>query len=121
MGAEQIAPVLLFAMLVAGVLYFVLKPLSSPAARERARAEGRRIQLLERKFVLVQLLRDIEFDRKTGKLSEADYLASKEEAEGRALEVFAELDNLAQPWSADRVEKEIAAMRSRLQSGGRRA
>ena len=121
MGPEQIAPVILFAILVAGALYFILRPLGSSAARERARAEARRIQLLERKNVFVQLLRDLEFDRKTGKLSEDDFASAREDAETGALAVLRELDALNQPWSKNRIEEEIASVRARLQTGGRRA
>lgn len=121
MGPEQIAPVVLFALLVAGGLYFVVRPLGSSGSRESARAEGKRIRLLERKAVLVQLLRDLDFDLKTGKLSDADYLAAKEETESRALEVLAELDALSQPWSEERIEAEIRAAQIRLRAGGQDA
>ncbi|MCA9754188.1 MAG: hypothetical protein KDA27_00180 [Candidatus Eisenbacteria bacterium] len=119
MGPDQIAPIILFAVLVAGGLYFILRPLGSAQSRERARAEGRRVRLLERKAALVQLLRDIEFDKRTGKLSEDDYVAAKEEAEAQALEVMLEIESLEGPWTTDRVESEIASMRLRLESRGR--
>ncbi|MEZ4648921.1 MAG: hypothetical protein R3E97_09080 [Candidatus Eisenbacteria bacterium] len=121
MGPDQIAPIVVFAVLVAGGLFFILRPLGSVEARERARAEGRRLRLLERKAVLVHLLRDIEFDRKTGKLSDEDYATAKEEAEAQAIEVMMEIESNEGPWTPDRIETEIASMRARLESRGRHA
>lgn len=121
MGIEEIAPIVLFVLLVAGILYFVLRPLGSAAQRARARREGQRTRLFEEKAVLVQLLRDLEFDRKTGKLSEEDFATARAEAESRALAVLQELDGLDAAWTPERIEQEIEAARASLESGGRRA
>lgn len=118
MDAERIAPILVFALLLGLSLFFVLRPIGGRGSRAEADRATRRRRLIERKAVLVQLLRDLEFDRKTGKLAPADFEVAQAEAETAALEVLAELDRLEQPWSAERVEEEIAAARTRLEAGG---
>lgn len=121
MDPERVAPILLFAVLLGLALFFILRPLGNRAQRVEAEREARRRRLLERKAVFVQLLRDLEFDRRTGKLAPADYEAAHAETESAALEVLAELDRLEAPWSEERLEQEIAAARRRLEAGGRRA
>ena len=51
-------------------------------------------ELVARKSVLVQTLRDIEFDYETGKLSDEDYERLKKTHEHRAVKVMRQLDEL---------------------------
>jgi len=51
-------------------------------------------ELVARKSVLLQSLRDIEFDHETGKLSEADYERLRKKHERQALQVMRRLDEL---------------------------
>jgi cytochrome c-type biogenesis protein CcmI len=98
-------------LLAAIACVFVLAPILSGTRRHR---ENERMRLEAQKEALVQLLRDLEFDRRTGKLSEADYEAAREEAELRAISVLASLEVTQSRWSRSALEAEIGKMREQM-------
>jgi hypothetical protein len=105
--------IVVFAALVFLGLMFVFQPM---AAGQRARQrESRDALLLEKKHALL-LLRDLEFDYQTGKLSEADYRSSREEVEGSAIEILKRLDRVEElPGGSDQdLEREIERVRAQL-------
>src|SRR5256886_17043809 len=78
--AELIAGILL----VAGALYLVLKPVFQPRFAEVGKGDGGSVEGgedpdddLSPRAVALGALKEIEFDRATGKLSDADYDALK--------------------------------------------
>ena len=81
-------------LIVAGVALFVAAPLSGGL---RGRAKRSRAQLefdhWEHEHALaVQGLRELEFDREMGKLSDADYESLKASLEGRALQAMGAIE-----------------------------
>ncbi|MFB6264753.1 MAG: hypothetical protein ABEL76_14180 [Bradymonadaceae bacterium] len=92
---------LVLVFITAALTLYALYRVAAPFLEERA-AEGARVledeleeieELAARKSVLMQSLRDIEFDRKTGKLSEEDYRRLKAHREREALEVAKKLEH----------------------------
>jgi len=84
------------AMIVAGVALFVAAPLAGGFFRLRRRdAKELELERLEHERGLaVQGLRELEFDREMGKLSDADYDKLRIELEDRALTRMEALDKL---------------------------
>ena len=81
-------------LIVAGVALFVAAPLSG-GLRGRAKRSREEIELdhWEHEHALaVQGLRELEFDREMGKLSDADYESLKASLEGRALQAMAAIE-----------------------------
>jgi cytochrome c-type biogenesis protein CcmI len=81
-------------LIIAGVALFVAAPLSGGL---RARAERSREELeldhWEHEHALaVQGLRELEFDREMGKLSDADYESLRASLEGRALQAMSAIE-----------------------------
>lgn len=100
-------------LLAIGALAFVLYPLFFEPQRARPAVAARAQTLSD--DVAVAALREIEFDRATGKLSEADYAQLKEQYTRQALAVLrrttgSDLDTPAR--EADEVEAEIRAYRA---------
>lgn len=60
------------------------------AAREKTRLD----YLRERKDVIYENLRDLNFEYKAGKYPEADYAVQRDALEGEAANVLAEIDSL---------------------------
>ena len=89
MNAATIFPSLL---LLAGCLAFVFWPHRTALAPvvEKTRLD----YLRERKEVLYENLRDLNFEHRTGKYTEADFIAQREALEGEAAGVLAEMDRL---------------------------
>ncbi|MFZ1889218.1 MAG: hypothetical protein WAU33_14395 [Candidatus Binataceae bacterium] len=91
------------AMIVAGVALFVAAPLAGgllPSRRKRpdeAEINGRRLE--HERGLAVQALRDLEFDREMGKLSDADYESLRASLENRALVAMRSIEQLK-----DRIE-----------------
>lgn len=87
------------ALIVIGVVLFVAAPLSGGLmARRRvaARRDADEIDRLEHdKGLAMQGLRELEFDRETGKLTEADYTALRESLMARAIDASAALERLS--------------------------
>ena len=87
--------ILAAALIVAGVALFVAAPLGIGLAGARAKSQGE-IQV-ERdeheRGLAVQGLRELEFDREMGKLSDADYQSMHHALEERALTAMAAVEN----------------------------
>jgi len=97
-------------LLAVGALAFVLFPLFAGSPRATRRASAPRMSA-ERDAVAA--LREIEFDRETGKLSPADYDALRVRYTKQALDA---MRRDASPVSADEVaEAAIRAYRARLE------
>ena len=96
-------PSLILVFISAALTIFALYKIVSPfleARRDQLRFEVLDDELTElerlvaRKSVLLQSLRDIEFDHETGKLSDEDYERLKKKHEHRAVRVMRQLDEL---------------------------
>jgi cytochrome c-type biogenesis protein CcmI len=107
----MIYPVLIVSLLAAIAFLFVFAPIFSGARHHR---EQHRTRLEAEKQTLLQLLRDLEFDHRTGKLSEADYRTAREDAESRAIDVLASLESSQPHWTPSALEAEIGRMRERM-------
>jgi hypothetical protein len=114
---------LLFALVLAGAAAFVLSPLrdrgqdhgreTGEAREERRRGKSLRDTWLREKHSALLLLRDLEFDYRTGKILESDYQASKAEAERRAVEAMRRLDEIGT--KPDEIQqREIGAKRDEI-------
>jgi cytochrome c-type biogenesis protein CcmI len=108
----MIYPVLIFSLLAAVAFLFVFAPMLSGSHRQR-REQGRS-RLEGERQTLIQLLRDVEFDHRTGKLSDADYQSAREEAESRAIQVMASLESTQTHWTRSALEAEIGRMREHM-------
>jgi cytochrome c-type biogenesis protein CcmI len=107
----MVYPVLIFSLLAAIAFLFVFAPILSGSRHHR---EQHRVRLEAEKQTLLQLLRDLEFDHRTGKLADADYQVAREEAESRAIEVLASLESVQSQWTRSALEVEIGRMRERM-------
>jgi hypothetical protein len=86
-------------LLALGVAAFVLAPLFRPDARESERvanALSAEQDLTTRHAMAVAALRDLEEDRQTGKIGDADYESMKAKLEARAIALMKSLDTLAE-------------------------
>ena len=109
------AALLLGTVLAVGALAFVLQPLffpSSGASRRRKRAP---LAEDDRQGMAVAALREIEFDRATGKLSDADYDDLKARYTERALVAMRQASPAA---GDDPVEAAVRALRATLPACG---
>ncbi|MGC1677382.1 MAG: hypothetical protein WA740_07590, partial [Candidatus Binataceae bacterium] len=92
------------AMIVAGVALFVAAPLAGgllPSRRKRFdKDELDAIRLEHERGLAVQALRDLEFDREMGKLSDADYEALRATLENRALGAMQSIEQLKEKIAA---------------------
>jgi len=82
------------AMIIAGVALFVAAPLGSGLLTRRPRSSGEvdRERLEHERGLAVQGLRELEFDREMGKLSESDYGSLHAVLEQRALKAMGALE-----------------------------
>ena len=78
-------------LLTAALLYYVFY-MGGPV--EHAATKTRLTYLRERKEVIYENLRDLNFEHKAGKFSEADYLEMRSGLEGEAAAVLAEMQQL---------------------------
>lgn len=88
--------VIVLALLVAAV---VLAPLFRPGAQEAERvsnALSAEQDLTTRHAMALAALRDLEDDRQTGKIGDADYAAMRARLESRAVLLMKSLDGLSQ-------------------------
>jgi hypothetical protein len=111
MGA--LAPVLV--LMAAGVLAALLLPLVTGAARDRRVTRGptELDTLLRRKATLYANMKDLEFEFRMGKLSEADYKRLHDDDRAEAARILQEIDTLEDRDDADAIiEREIAARES---------
>jgi hypothetical protein len=86
------------AALALAVAAVVLAPLFRPDAQERERVSNvlsAEQDLSTRHAMALAALRDLEDDRATGKIGDADYAALKARLETRAVELMKSLDGLA--------------------------
>jgi hypothetical protein len=86
------------AALAATVAIIVLAPLFRPDAKQaerRSQALSAEQDLSARHGMALAALRDLEDDRQTGKIGDADYVALKARLEARAIELMKSLDGLA--------------------------
>jgi zinc ribbon protein len=85
------------ALIIAGVALFVAAPLGGGffPTRRRNASELERMRLEHERGLAVQGLRELEFDREMGKLSDADYESLHDALERRALTAMAALDKSA--------------------------
>ena len=82
------SPVLLLLICVAYVFW--------PQKKSTAVVEKTRLDYLqERKEVIYDNLRDLNFEHRAGKYPEADYIAQRAALEGEAATVLAEIDSLS--------------------------
>lgn len=83
------------ALIVIGVALFVAAPLGVGllSARRRTPAELEVASLERERGLAVQGLRELEFDREMGKLSEADYQSMHEALENRALAAMTTIES----------------------------
>ena len=79
------------AFLVAALLYYVFF-MGGPV--EHAAGKTRLVYLRERKEVVYENLRDLNFEYKAGKFPESDYLQMRSTLEDEAAAVLAEIDQL---------------------------
>jgi len=89
---------LVVAALALTVAVVVLAPLFRPDAQQaerRSQALSAEQDLTTRHGMALAALRDLEDDRQTGKIGDADYLALKARLEARAIELMKSLDGLA--------------------------
>ncbi|HUS19417.1 MAG TPA: hypothetical protein VMZ25_07185 [Terriglobales bacterium] len=87
--------ILLCALMAVGLFVYVFAPIREG---ELARAEDKtRLAFLrERKEVIYENLRDLNFEYKAGKFPEADHHKMRSELEGEAAAVIAEIEDLEQ-------------------------
>ncbi len=96
--------ILAAALIVAGVALFVAAPLGIGLVGARAKSDSElQVERYEHERALaVQGLRELEFDREMGKLSDADYEPMHKALEDRALTAMAAVENI-------RIQSEKAA------------
>lgn len=80
------------ALLVALTFAFVFYVHQDPS--DTAPHRGRLDQLIERRDAIYENLRDLNFEHRSGKFSEADYLETKRSLELEAARVLAEMDRV---------------------------
>src|SRR6202795_3891218 len=72
------------------VFIFMVQPEASDSAPHRTKLD----QLLERRDAIYENLRDLRFEYRAGKFSEADYEETKQSLEVEAARVLADMDRL---------------------------
>lgn len=77
-------------LLTAGLLFYVFSPVRAEAGEEKTRLS----YLLERKEVVYENLRDLSFEHKAGKLSDADYENLRASLETEAAAIIGEMERL---------------------------
>ena len=111
-----IIPILLIAVLIAGTFVFVLRPLAAHDSPWFGRDKGGQApadELIARRDALYAALKDAEFDRETGKLTEEDYQAVRTRTMAEAAGVLRRLDHLT-PEAEAAFDTEIEAAVARL-------
>lgn len=104
-------------LVLAACAYFVGRPLWEARPRGADPGESRRTELRRRKDTLLASLREMEFDFRTGKLTEEDYAAMRADVETRAVETLRTIDALEASTGLDaRLEEEIRALKASIAS-----
>lgn len=99
-----------------GLLWLVFQPFLAPPAAEPEFVEPLELEETARGQALLAL-KEIEFDRETGKLSDSDYAMLKAKYAALAIEAIREEERQAPPQPAD-LEALIAARVERLKAEG---
>ena len=103
---------ILLVVLIVGAVAFIVRPLRR---RELdVRHDDERTQALASKESALQLIRDLEQDRQTGKLEEDEFALQRAAAEAEAIRCLKRLESLGTPEGGDDVEQLIRAERARL-------
>src|SRR5271154_3777989 len=99
--------ILAAALIVAGVALFVAAPLGIGLVGARAKSAGElQIERHEHERSLaVQGLRELEFDREMGKLSDADYNSMHKALEDRALTAMTAVEKIRHPAEPESAKK----------------
>lgn len=87
--------IVLYSLLLLGGLAFIAYPLfASRQQRLSEKSEGveRRDDLLKEKQTVYAAIKDLDFEYKTGKLSDEDYAALRESYRARALNILKQID-----------------------------
>jgi len=103
--------------LAAGVLLFVLEPVLSGRASPAYAGDDEHDEAASRRRVALAALRDLEYDRATGKLDANDYAQLEPDLSREALHALDAVAGVSQDPAAEALEKEIAAMRRALREG----
>jgi hypothetical protein len=116
-----------FALILCGRAFFWAAQAASTEGNERESAgfelsSGREVELEREKRALLKAIKEVEFDREMGKMSEADALEITRVYRGRAIEVLKELEEVAEGnhvSEAVSIDKEIEReVRARLAVAG---
>ena len=78
-------------LMAIGIFVYVFAPVRELA---RGRTKTRLEYLRERKDVIYENLRDLNFEHKAGKFPEADFLSMRDNLESEAAAVMAEIEDL---------------------------
>jgi hypothetical protein len=114
-----IIAIILIALLIIGTFAFVLRPLMAHDSAWFGRDKGPQApagELIARRDALYAALKDAEFDRETGKLTEEDYQAVRTRTMAEAAGVLRKLDHLT-PEAEAALDAEIEAEVARLREG----
>lgn len=100
------------ALIIAGVALFVAAPLTGglPATRRKTARQSDLERLEHERSLAVQGLRELEFDREMGKLSDPDYESLKAQLEQRALAAMQSSDKLQDEARKSSVVRELTPL-----------
>lgn len=105
-------------LLVTAVVVYLVQPMASGLYASLSREEDEPTELESRRRVALLALRDVEYDRATGKLGQEDYRTLRRELAAEALDALAAAEaETSLGADASPVEREIARLRSGLESG----
>ena len=93
---DVLAPLIVIVLLGA-VVWLISGPLRAGAAAADERAEARRADLEAAKETKYGEIREAELDRRTGKLSEADWREVDRQLRAEAVEILQRIDELGEP------------------------
>lgn len=96
MDLQTILPCLLLLFVCAAYIFWPQRGLAFAPFREKTRLD----YLRERRDVIYDNLRDLNFEFRAGKFPEEDYARQREALEAEAAQVLAEMDSLGGPESA---------------------
>ncbi len=108
---------ILLIALIAGAAAFISRPLLR--RRLDPRRDGERTHAVAEKEAALQLIRDLDQDRQTGKLEEVEYAEQRAAAESAAIRAMKRLESFGVAPGADSLEQLIRLERARLQKEAR--
>ncbi|MDM7915062.1 MAG: hypothetical protein ACE15D_18110 [Candidatus Eisenbacteria bacterium] len=110
--------IVILVLLVLGALAFIAAPLLREQRGARRREEERQ-QALGAKQRAIQLIRDLDLDRQTGKVEEADWQEQRAALEAVAIEAMRRLDAIGGGDEGDDpIERAIREEREKLRRRG---